>query len=202
VRGHAQDVHAAGLDLHHEEHVQAPEEHGINVQEVARQDPGGLGGEEPPPGRGCPAWRGCEPGRGQDPADRSGADAVPDAEEFALDTPVSPAPAWPATRARRSWPGRPSPVSDGRPGGAVPRPHAAVPRSPRPSRCRCGRAAPASRTTGPSAGRGGGRARVPRIEGPDQMVCTSSDTSQAERDPDNLDGNQLDGDDGGTSWTT
>jgi hypothetical protein len=31
------------------------------------------------------------------------------------------------------------------------------------------------------------------------MVCTSSDTSQAERDPDNLDGNQLDGDDGGTS---
>src|SRR5437763_17092569 len=45
----------------------------------------------------------------------------------------------------------------GRPGGAGPRPHAAAPRSPHPSRCRCGRAAPASRTSGPSAGRGDGR---------------------------------------------
>ena len=41
---------------------------------------------------------------------------------------------------------------------------AVVPRSPRLWRCRCGRAAPPSRTTGSSAGRGGGRARVPRIE--------------------------------------
>ncbi len=51
VRGDAQDVHAAGLDLHHEEHVQALEEHGVGVQEVARQDSGRLAGEEPPPGR-------------------------------------------------------------------------------------------------------------------------------------------------------
>ena len=51
VRGDAQDVHAPGLDLHHEEHVQAPEEHGVNMQEVARQDPGRLGGQELPPGR-------------------------------------------------------------------------------------------------------------------------------------------------------
>ena len=36
VGGDAQDVHPAGLDLHHEEHVQAPEGHGVNVQEVAR----------------------------------------------------------------------------------------------------------------------------------------------------------------------
>jgi hypothetical protein len=81
--------HLAGL-VPRNYHVQAPEEHGVNVQEVARQDPGGLGGEELPPGRGCPAWRGCEPGCGQDPANRSGADAVPEAEEFALDVPVSP----------------------------------------------------------------------------------------------------------------
>jgi hypothetical protein len=27
-------VHAAGLDLRHEEHVQALDEHGVNVQEV------------------------------------------------------------------------------------------------------------------------------------------------------------------------
>jgi hypothetical protein len=32
-------VYAAGLNLHHEEHVQALEEHGAGVQEVTRQDP-------------------------------------------------------------------------------------------------------------------------------------------------------------------
>jgi hypothetical protein len=90
VAGDAQDVHPAGLDLHHEEHVQAPEEHGVNVQEVACQDPGCLGGQELPPGRRRPAWRGCEPGYGQDPLDGSRADAVPEAEEFTLDAPVSP----------------------------------------------------------------------------------------------------------------
>ncbi len=49
--GDAQDVHPPGLDLHYEKDVQAPEEHGVNVQEVARQDSGCLGGEELPPGR-------------------------------------------------------------------------------------------------------------------------------------------------------
>jgi len=37
--GNTQDVHAAGLDLHDEEDVQPLEEHGVNVQEVACQDP-------------------------------------------------------------------------------------------------------------------------------------------------------------------
>ncbi len=53
-----------------------------------------------------------------------------------------------AARARLPPHGRPSPVSGGRPGGAGLRPRAAVPRSPRPWRRRCGRAAPPSRTTG------------------------------------------------------
>ena len=88
VRGDAQDMHAAGLDLHHEEHVQALEEHGVDVQEVTCQDSGCLGGEELPPGRRRPARRRGEPGRCQDPADRSRADAVPEAEELALDAPV------------------------------------------------------------------------------------------------------------------
>jgi DNA-binding NarL/FixJ family response regulator len=51
VRGDAQDVHAAALDLHHEEHMQTCEEHGADVQEVARQNPRCLGGQELPPGR-------------------------------------------------------------------------------------------------------------------------------------------------------
>ena len=51
VRGDAQDVHPPGLDLHHEKDVQAFQEHGVNVQEVAREDPGCLGGQELPPVR-------------------------------------------------------------------------------------------------------------------------------------------------------
>jgi hypothetical protein len=48
VRGGTQDVHPAGLDLYHEEHVQALEEHGVDVEEVTCQDSGCLGGEELP----------------------------------------------------------------------------------------------------------------------------------------------------------
>ena len=88
VGGEAQDVHAAGPDLYHEEHVQALEEHGVNVQEIAGQDAGCLGGQELPPGRRRPPGCGREPGGGQDPADRSRVDAVPEAEELALDAPV------------------------------------------------------------------------------------------------------------------
>ena len=51
VRGDIQDVHPAGLDLYHEEHVQALEEHGVDVEEVTCQYSGCLGGEELPPGR-------------------------------------------------------------------------------------------------------------------------------------------------------
>jgi hypothetical protein len=43
-------VHGPGVDLYHEQDVQALQEDGVNVQEVAREDPGGLGGEELPPG--------------------------------------------------------------------------------------------------------------------------------------------------------
>jgi hypothetical protein len=37
VGGQAQDVHMAGLDLHDEQHVQASEEDGAGVEEVAGQ---------------------------------------------------------------------------------------------------------------------------------------------------------------------
>lgn len=88
--GDTLDVHAAGLDLHREEHIQPLEEHGIYVHEVAGQDPGCLSGQELPPGRGCPAWRGREPGFGQDPPDGSRADPVPETKELTLDATVSP----------------------------------------------------------------------------------------------------------------
>jgi hypothetical protein len=88
VGSDAQDVHEPGIDLHYEEDVQALEEHGVNMDEIARQDSGRLRLEELPPGWGRPAWCGPESRCGQDPADRSLADAVAEAEEFALDAPV------------------------------------------------------------------------------------------------------------------
>jgi hypothetical protein len=48
--------------------------------------------------RHAQAWRGAEPGCGQDPANRSLADAVAQAQEFTLDAPCPTAgSAWPAT---------------------------------------------------------------------------------------------------------
>jgi hypothetical protein len=39
VGGDAEDVHGPGLDLHHEQDIQAPQQHGIDVQEVAGDVP-------------------------------------------------------------------------------------------------------------------------------------------------------------------
>ena len=91
MNGDVQDMYPPGLDLHHEQDVQAPEEHRVYMQKVAGQNRERLGGQELPPGRGRTAWRGREPGRGQDPPNRSRADAMPESEEFALDAPVPPA---------------------------------------------------------------------------------------------------------------
>ena len=51
VGSDAEDVHAPCLDLHYEEDIQALAEHGVSVQEVARQNPGRLRGQELPPGQ-------------------------------------------------------------------------------------------------------------------------------------------------------
>jgi hypothetical protein len=51
MRGDAQDVRGPGLDLQHEQHVQALEQHGVDVQEITGKDAGCLGYQELPPGR-------------------------------------------------------------------------------------------------------------------------------------------------------
>ena len=48
--GDTEDVHPTRLDLHDEQHVQAPAEGGVDVEEVTRQEPGRLGAEEGSPG--------------------------------------------------------------------------------------------------------------------------------------------------------
>jgi hypothetical protein len=57
VGGDAQDMNAAGGKLDHKQHIQALEQDGIDVEEVAGQDSLGLGGKELPPSQPRTAWR-------------------------------------------------------------------------------------------------------------------------------------------------
>jgi hypothetical protein len=84
-------VHRPGLGLHHEQHVHALEQHGVDVQEVAGQDARRPGFQELPPRRCRPPRHGAETGSRQDPADRSLPHPVPQAEQLALNPPVPPA---------------------------------------------------------------------------------------------------------------
>jgi len=98
VRGHPEDVHPAGGDLHDEQHVDPAQRHRVEVEEVTGQQSAGLGTQElAPTGVGTPRRR-ANPSCGQDTADRAGPDPVPQSDQFTLDTVVPPA------RIRRSQP--------------------------------------------------------------------------------------------------
>lgn len=71
--------------------VDAPEEHGVHVQEVHRQDGLGLSGEELAPGRTRSSRRGVDVGIVQDLPHGGGRDAMAESDQFALHPPVSPA---------------------------------------------------------------------------------------------------------------
>ena len=53
--GHPAEVHPAGAVLNKNQDVQPVQQHGVHVQEIHREDPGGLGVQELPPGRARPA---------------------------------------------------------------------------------------------------------------------------------------------------
>jgi hypothetical protein len=54
MRGDATQVHPAGAVLDEHQDIQRLQKHGIHVQEVDREDPGGLGVQELPPRRARP----------------------------------------------------------------------------------------------------------------------------------------------------
>ncbi len=56
MRGDAQDVHGLGLDLYHEQHIQALEQHGVYMQEVTLKDAGRLGRHHPVPKPSGSPW--------------------------------------------------------------------------------------------------------------------------------------------------
>ena len=62
----------------------------VHVQEVHGQDGLGLAGEELSPGQTGPAWCGIDAGVMQDLPHGAGSDAMAQADQFALHTPVAP----------------------------------------------------------------------------------------------------------------
>ena len=115
VRGDAEDVQVAVADLEHEQDVEPSQrERAVDVEEVDGEHAGGLCAQElPPAGVGVPGWRRWDPVALEDPADRRGADAVAEFEQFTLD------PAYPQlgfSRAIRSTSAARTSSIGGRPG--------------------------------------------------------------------------------------
>lgn len=89
--GDAGEVDAAGAVLDEDQRVQAPQRHGVEVQEVGGGDAVGLGGQELPPGWAGALRGGFDVGGVEDLPDRGWGDRVAEAGEFALYPAVAPA---------------------------------------------------------------------------------------------------------------
>jgi hypothetical protein len=73
-----------------EQHVQPPQPDGIDGEEVAGQDSGGLLAKKRPPAGACPPWRGVEAVAAKRLADRGRGDLDTKQEQLALDPLVAP----------------------------------------------------------------------------------------------------------------
>jgi hypothetical protein len=91
VTGDAGDVHHPGVELDEDEHVQAPEEHGVDGEKVSRQEARRLRPEEVPPGLAEPPASGREPSSGEHTADRRRREPQAETFQLTLDAQVPPA---------------------------------------------------------------------------------------------------------------
>src|SRR4029450_8119497 len=80
-----------GVVFDEEQHLQPLEPDGIDGEEVARDDPGGLSAQERPPRGACPAWSRPEPVAAQRGSDRGGRNPNLQAQQLTLDPLVAPA---------------------------------------------------------------------------------------------------------------
>ena len=100
--------------------VEAPQEHGVHVNKVDRDNAAGLRGQELFPGRAHAARCGIDPGDTQDLPHRGAGDPVAEPDEFTLHAPVAPRRVLGRHAdhelADRGWRGRPP----GTPVGVVP----------------------------------------------------------------------------------
>src|ERR1035438_9271433 len=84
------DVKPASLDLHNKEHVDAPQQHRVDVEEIARQQATRLGTQEPLPAHVCQPWSRARASTSQDAPHGALPHPVTQLREFALDPPVPP----------------------------------------------------------------------------------------------------------------
>ena len=84
------EVNAAGAVLDDDQGVDAPEQHGIHMDEIDRKNPAGLRGQDLLPGRPFAAGCGADPGIMQDLPHRGCSDRVAELHELALHPPVPP----------------------------------------------------------------------------------------------------------------
>jgi hypothetical protein len=83
-------VHPAGAVLDEHQDVQPSQQHGVHVQKVDRDDPGGLGVQELTPGRTRTARRRIDARSTQDLPHRGRRDRHAELRQLAVDPAVSP----------------------------------------------------------------------------------------------------------------
>src|SRR6266498_5959560 len=81
---------AAGGVLDDDQGVDAPQQHGVRMEEIGCENAAGLRGEELLSGRAGAAGCGADPGGMQDLPYHGGRDRVAGSDEFALHAPVPP----------------------------------------------------------------------------------------------------------------
>ena len=90
MRRHPEDVNPASLDLHNKEHVEAPQQHRVDVEEVARQQATRLGTQEHLPAHARQPRSRAQASTSQDTPHGALPHPVTQLREFALDPPVPP----------------------------------------------------------------------------------------------------------------
>ena len=90
ARGDPAKMHPAGAVLDEHQDVQALQQHGVHVEEVHSEDPGGLGVQELPPGRARAARRWIDARGMQDLPDGGRRDCHAEFRQLAVDAAVSP----------------------------------------------------------------------------------------------------------------
>jgi hypothetical protein len=83
--GHPGQVDPAGLQLNEEQHLQPPRRHGLDGEDVARDDPCGLLAQERRSGRGGPPRRRVQAVAAKRRADRGRGHMHVEPQELALD---------------------------------------------------------------------------------------------------------------------
>ena len=90
VGRHAEDVDPAIGDLQHEQHVQALEQDGLSMEEVAGQDPFGLGGQELLPGQAGAARCRVDTASFEAQPHRAWCEVLSKPGKFTVDAPLAP----------------------------------------------------------------------------------------------------------------